>query len=416
MSLPPLTAKICTPLRKPSIVGARPVATARDLTPVAEQPAPATAAVPPPAPVPRPASGEFVGFVHVLRGIASLLVVYCHLVGGEVIRFNAAWLPHDLFTKYFIAPLHITQNFGFFGVVLFFVISGFVIAHVAERESRRSFVVKRIFRIYPPLIAAILLIMALAYLNRGGALPGAPPVVPAWGDAILGMLLMDVIVPIPVGVLAVGWTLTIEIFFYAHATLLLPWIRTRPVRSAILLAGWGVLGPYVLLDLATRTGTIWIRQVAEMIHYLPLFAIGVFAHARFRDQLRGTGLILGALGCLTCYIVNLNWMKGWALQPEQLFPIQAAYATGLFFLFMHADAGKRVGRIAKWAGDISYSLYLVHVPIGLLAATFFFARFGITGAVIGGVASALLAATLLNRLVERPSQRWARAILKERAT
>ena len=174
-----------------------------------------------------------------------------------------------------------------------------------------------------------------------------------------------------------------------------------------------MFAPWLLIEMANAGGRVSLRMAAEMIHYLPIFAIGILAHARYRDQLRGRALVAGVLACLAAYIVNLNWMKQWALMPEQQFPIQVAYAVGLFFLFMHTDTGRRISRLAKWTGDISYSLYLVHVPVGLLAATFFFPRLGITGAIIGGVAAALAAATMLNRAVERPSQRWARALLRE---
>src|SRR3954471_7664690 len=86
----------------------------------------------------RPAEPR-IAFVHALRGIATLLVLWAHLSGWwltEAARSSPLlvyWI--DLVCR----PLHLHQNGGHLGVLVFFLVSGFIITHVSLRESRAEF-------------------------------------------------------------------------------------------------------------------------------------------------------------------------------------------------------------------------------------------------------------------------------------
>ncbi|NSL37173.1 acyltransferase, partial [Citrobacter werkmanii] len=73
-----------------------------------------------------------------LRGIASLLVVLYHARGEISNVYAQSNLGELLFGN------------GYIGVDLFFMISGFVIMLSTEKDkSSFSFIIKRLFRIYP---------------------------------------------------------------------------------------------------------------------------------------------------------------------------------------------------------------------------------------------------------------------------
>lgn len=345
-------------------------------------------------------------FVHILRAVAALMVVYCHLIGGRAEAYGNNWWPHTVITTYFIAPSHITQNFGFFGVALFFLISGFVITHVAQQETRVSFIVKRTFRLYPPLIVSILIAL-VAYQLEAIVIgqPYAFSTLPT-RDILLSMTMLDVIAGTPLGALAVGWTLTIELVFYVHVALLFPLVQTRPLVASALLIVWGVVGTHLFIGAGLHT-------VGEMTHYLPLFAIGMAVRGWSRNRsVRHLPLIFLVLAGLEAYIINLVMMKPWALGPTEQFPVQVIYALGVFTLFCFVGERYRGGRVLRWVGDISYSLYLIHVPVGFLVADFLVTRVGITGAVAGGLVTAFVFATAIHVAVEVPSQGLARKLLR----
>lgn len=181
---------------------------------------------------------------------------------------------------------------------LFFVISGFVITHVARTDTRATFLLKRFFRIYPPLVVAVLIALGVLLVGGWLGLPGYNVAPFTLNDILLCMAALDVLVPVPV--LAVGWTLTVEVCFYLNAAL--------------------------------------------------FFAMALTLH----------------------------------------------------------DA--KLPRVVRWVGDISYSLYLIHLPVGVIVANVVYPRAGIALTIGLSVAASLATATLMHLWVERPSQRLARRL------
>ena len=118
------------------------------------------------------------------------------------------------------------------GVVVFFLVSGYVISEVLQREGAAPFLLRRVFRIYPLYITAAL----------GEWLLVNPP---ATGSQRLAQwLLAGDFTGAPYALAGVEWTLRLEMLFYAWMALLRLANLTRPARSAL----W--LGACALLALA----------------------------------------------------------------------------------------------------------------------------------------------------------------------
>lgn len=93
----------------------------------------------------------------ILRGVAALSVSWYHFTNG-----NSAFLPDG--------TLKTSGEYGWLGVEVFFVISGFIIPFTLARSGYRladygTFLVKRVVRLDPPYLVAIALIIALGYLS-----------------------------------------------------------------------------------------------------------------------------------------------------------------------------------------------------------------------------------------------------------
>ena len=172
---------------------------------------------------------EEISFIALLRGVACLLVVWDHLAGIWLDSAGKTWLPLTLVREYVTTPLAVIQDFGFFGVVLFFFVSGFIITHVAQRESQLAYVIKRLFRIYPPLVLSIIAIYVteLVYLHiTGSLLEGAA--IPSARSLFLAMTLTNYFTVPQVVINGVAWTLAIEVTFYALMFCLLPFVKKAP--------------------------------------------------------------------------------------------------------------------------------------------------------------------------------------------
>ncbi len=169
--------------------------------------------------------------IQALRGLAASLVVIAH-----IFEHPSRGDPNALLLT------------GRFGVEIFFVISGFVMTHVAGEGafSPGAFAVRRIMRIVPLYWVCTLLVFAVALV--------APALFKTTTADVKHLVLSLFFIPAPDPQAAsdwrplfkLGWTLNYEMFFYA-ALLLLFWCRQRIQRSVILTVALGAL---VLLSFA----------------------------------------------------------------------------------------------------------------------------------------------------------------------
>ena len=175
--------------------------------------------------------------IQILRGLAALLIVFYHTRAQEFrsIAANGASEPSWL--------TGIVTN-GFAGVDLFFVISGFIMVFVTKNQPRgmrtaADFLFARLTRVYPIwwFFAGITTIYMVGLQGLGGYGEGWPafghaaPVVPYILKSFA--LLPQADDP----VLAVGWTLVHEVYFYLIFSLFL--LASKKWWPALLLA-WGI--------------------------------------------------------------------------------------------------------------------------------------------------------------------------------
>lgn len=331
-----------------------------------------------------------------LRGAAALLVVFEHLKNEVMFRLQGL----DPVLNY--APV-----FPFAaGVDIFFVISGFVIAHSStglfgRPGAWRVFLARRLARIVPLywlLSAGFLVLLALA---GSRLLNGADPLF------LLGSFLF---VPVanadgaPLPILPLGWTLNYEMMFYVVFALVIG-VKRRfalPLIAAILLvivAAGQVLRPTSLQLL------FWSDPI------ILEFLAGIAIHAAVARGLTLPGLarlMLVAAGVAILYGVGIPVdlrAERWIVWGGPAAMIVLAAATG--------GAGRRQP-LAELAGDTSYAVYLAHLFV-LIALARAFVAVGWTGWTMSFVVYPLVALALvalgsylLNRLFERPVLRFLR--------
>lgn len=313
-----------------------------------------------------------------LRGLAAFAVLWFHLTNG-----NTGFLPQGV--------LKSSGSYGWLGVEVFFVISGFILPYALQRAGYQSadffrFVWKRILRLDPPYIVCIALIL---FLNFASTLaPGfrGQPFQFDLAQVLLHLGYLNAFFNYE-WVNVVFWTLAIEFQFYLLVALLFPLISHS--------------------SLAVRAGICAVLAAAAFLlpseklvfHYLFLFLIGILAFQIKAGLLCSAGM----------------QAAGWALLAAgawfTLGDIIAAVGTVTGLLIVHARLS------AAWLlflGQISYSVYLLHVPIGgriiNLGSRFAHGPVEQVIVLVMAVAASIGAAFIFHRWVELPAQRWSSTV------
>lgn len=304
-----------------------------------------------------------------LRGVASFAVLWFHFTQG-----NPDFLPNGLIKS--------SGHYGWLGVEMFFVISGFVIpwslynSQYSLRRDWKRFVAKRIIRLDPPYLCSIAFIVALNWAFHDQTVT-APQLLAHLGYAN-AVMRYEWVNP-------VYWTLAIEAMFYVAVAIGFPYLA-RIDKSPLV---------YLLI----LTLPFLVSDERWIIHYLPLFGMGI-ATFQFLIDRRQPWRYLGLLIALTTVGgLVMSWPMAFA---------------GLGTAVVIASIPQWELRPLAWLGQISYSLYLLHLPIGGKIVNFgaryadsLLARLIVLAV---AVAASLLGAWLLWRFVEMPAQRWSSAI------
>ena len=289
---------------------------------------------------------------------------------------------------------------GYLGVDLFFLLSGFLLVLPwlarAERGERppaaRQFYRRRILRIVPAYYVHLALLFAVILPLLGGWMYWRPDAyVVAW-NAVAHGLFLQLTSPLTSGTLGVNgalWTLAIEAQFYLLLPLLAPVFVRRPLPTmmgALAMAElwrWGAahdLAPLVSLQL--RLGAHWgwpegvVRHLlhTQLPSYMAHFALGALL-ARAWMPWRASGpprpgwLAIGTLVAFVMLLLSTGgpvapWSaNGWSVTTLALAMLlfAAALARGRL---SQAILGR--GPLAL-VGRVSYSAYLYHLPVLLLA-------------------------------------------------
>jgi len=328
-----------------------------------------------------------------------MLVVYDHLIAVFLDRTGRTWLPLTWMRTYVTQPLGIIQDFGFLGVAIFFLISGFIITHVAQREDRFTFAVKRLGRIYPPLFSAIFLIIVFELLSGHSLL--------SLGDYLWSLTLLNYWRIPQVVVSGVAWTLVIEVIYYALVFAVLPILRDRPALGytlQLLIVG-------LVIRFARSFGDEFFLASAS-VAYLPYLLHGSLAYFLWKKRI--SPALFGLLGLAT-YLLSIYGIMTILTDfyaASNSYSINFLYAYAIFGVSLLLNDHVKLGRITAFLANISYSLYLVHGTVGFYVLAKLTPHVNYAVALVVATAVALGTAYLSWRFVEVPSQSLTRRFLK----
>jgi exopolysaccharide production protein ExoZ len=295
---------------------------------------------------------------------------------------------------------------GAFGVDLFFVISGFIVCHVAAADPGQ-FMLKRIFRVVP--------LYWLCTIALFGIALGAPQLMGATRGDLSELLQSLLFVPFVKSngnvhpLLYLGWTLNYEMLFYAlfALALVLAPRRAHAVAAALLLSLFAI-GRVVEFDsvpLGFWTAPIVIEFVFGIAAY-HVWRSGVLTRL---PALAAAGIAVGAWLLMASLRAD-DTMRPW---------LWGLPAMVLFLATLSLERRWHVPALWLLIGNASYSLYLTHAYViqalqKKLMPLDSFAPVKVALMLLAVVVCCALAVACF-RLIERPSNLWLRRHVLRRA-
>ena len=321
----------------------------------------------------------------ILRAVASISVVFFHL--------NEP-LPDDgSFYKNMV-------SFGWLGVPVFFVISGYCIWMISMKiKNPFEFILKRIMRIYLPYLFSLIVVLGVVGVHWLSYSVNDVTKLPAdINSIVLTLLLMTDPATSVHTINWVYWSLTYEVVFYIIIFLVLFTQYRLPIIS--------------FLSIASIIPTIENIPMLFFLNNFSIFLLGLALYGLSADQKnRWYYLLIFATSYLTII-----------LKMESLIAITSTVTSVVIYFSDNLE--KRLGTFARSFGKLgewSYSLYLIHVPIGVyLIRGLQIKVFGLetTDMLIRIVADTTIVAVLIGiswmmfKFIERPSIELARIIWK----
>lgn len=367
-----------------------------------------------------------------LRGIAAFIVVIGHLF---LMYPEAERLAMPLWIR--ISPLRILIN-GHASVILFFVLSGYVLSIPFLRgmdQPYRKYVIRRICRIYMPFAISILLAAVLYNYSTPVALGiGSDWFHKEWGESALTLStvanhLMMTGIADEMWLNGVMWSLVVELRISIIFPILmyLSGFKRLSLVSAILI--------YVVTTLVIAING-WQLQTADnlagtflvTLRFIPFFMAGIFLAKnheviqKFLVKWTRLHIIIATIMVLFVFYMpteiynhkNISFISS-IIAPENLNISMKFFVDILLgmascaLIVLVRNFGEQSAlfnsMIIKWLGKISYSLYLVHLPLIFVIFRLLLGHLPFFAICLISIAASLVAASIFFIAVEKPSMR-----------
>ena len=363
-------------------------------------------------------------YLNSIRGLAALMVVlsHCWLMTASTFRIAHQGIGsvHSLADLLFYTLSKLLNETGRSAVMIFFVLSGFVLAvSLMSRPMRyASFAAKRFFRIYPAFLVVILAAYALHLLigvrhENMSSWMSINVLIDMSVQSLIGHLAM-LGLKNDIGLDSVIWTLVYEL----RISLLFPLILLLVLKFR-----WKSVAAFMLISLVATSLVLYLTgtvargfdptstpvSLLDTCFFLPYFALGAYL-AVDRERLANWGHNLPWwLKSLYCLVMLYFFIKiDYSTNTLAGCLVDYLRGIGAAMLIVLALGSKRLSAGLGhdwliWLGRISYSLYLVHVPIMYVVTQYWGETWSPLHDAVIIVPASLIAAHFLSRWIEYPA-------------
>jgi peptidoglycan/LPS O-acetylase OafA/YrhL len=295
-----------------------------------------------------------------MRAIAVLLVFTHHVLQGFTNKQRVLLLATE------------AVDLGRVGIVVFFLISGFVIARAIPGRTLAAtslFWTRRFWRLFPAYWVAVAIASALSIFGIPKVSVLASHVTLPSSLANLTMIPHLFGEPMAIGVF---WTLEVELVFYALISLVVlarrPSLRTYIACAFLMFVlSIGYAGAVTLLHLGDDLSTDLVYL--NVLHLSIMFG-GAALRLHWDDRNGDPDRLVATMPpelklyfmSFTAFLLAYTVMKVRAGLDIHSFRAVGSYTLG-FAIFLLGIERLRYSSLGKFIGDRSYSFYLLHIPV-----------------------------------------------------
>ncbi len=323
--------------------------------------------------------------IDLLRFLAALAIVLFHYS----YRGHAA----DDLTVMSYPALAPVFKYGYLGVELFFMISGFVILMTAANRSLGEFVIARIVRLYPAFWTCCTITFLVTLVI------GEPPHSASLARYLANMTMLSGFVGI-VSIDGAYWSLFVELQFYVLAALLVGGRRIHRPEPFLWL--------WLLASTAFAIYPVGASYSLLIAEYSAFFIAGAACFLIWSNGLSLPRAVLIACSWGLALFQSLQKLRSFERHFSTTFDIFVVEGiVTLFFVVMLLIALRRTAFASRkeWVvlGAISYPLYLLHQNVGYMVFNVAYQGVNVHVLFWGTIIAALICAYLVHALVEK---RW----------
>lgn len=350
-----------------------------------------------------------INFISILRVMAILFVMWDHMVPFILDGLEYNWYPLQFVRNFISDPLAIMQDFGSFGVMIFFLCSGFIITYVAQRETMKEFIIKRLFRIYPGLIFSVFSLWILQWIYTN-----ITDNITYWGqfgakEWIFGGTLGNYFIGKANVINGVTWTLIIEVIFYILCGITYYFLKKKPLFEVFLMMAVSMLS----IVTASSFGDVWYG-IASSISYIVIVVFGQILCYFWCKRINFSTTV--ALLIINYYILikKIAFFSPEYYVGANFMAVSFMFAFLLFIIGMLINDKIRLNRIFKIIDKLSYALYLNHLPLSQLVIPLLYKRIGYDISLIITLGIVVMISIFQYKWVELPSNKFAKKIINYR--
>lgn len=337
-----------------------------------------------------------------IRFIAALYVVFYHFCFRGYAKDNLSILQ--------FAPLEGISKYGYLGVDLFFIISGFVILMSVKNSDLIDFFISRVTRLYPAFWFCVI-VTSIIIVFFGGTIFQAN-----LNQVLFNLTMLNGFFNVE-HVDGVYWSLVVELKFYILIAVLLLIKKIKYIKAfALTLLAISIL--QLLIPFAEAPFVLKIIYYITFVRWSPYFVAGMFFYLikSEKNSIKNIiPIILSYLVAIRYAIINIenrNALYGYDFSTEVVLTLITC-----FFLVIFLISIDKLSFLNKkyflYLGILTYPLYLIHQNIGFII-------FNNLGNVVNKwlllilvLLLMLTSSYLISKYIEKPTGKYLRKKLKE---
>jgi len=332
--------------------------------------------------------------IDMLRFVAAISVMLYHYGFRGQASDNLTDMPYPYAVSF--------VKYGYLGVNLFFIISGFVIFMTASQGSVRRFCISRLVRLYPAFWVCCT-ITFIVTLVAGGVRFSA-----SWHDYAVNMTMLSGFLNVK-SIDGSYWSLFVEIKFYALVFIVLIFRQMHHSKvllgfwlaMVIIISQWSIryVGYFIIPDYAAYF-------VAGAMFYLVYFE-GICFYKLFIIMISFLVALVGAIN------KNIEMTENYHSQfDETIIAIILALFYMIFFLISTGRTRSLSSESWVLLGALTYPLYLIHQFVGYMIFNLAYPFFNPHIIMLGTIVTMLLIAYIIDIKIEKPYSKPLKALLE----